>query len=169
LSLIPIVTKCGRLASTFPTLERDMSGEDNKSLVKSFVKAMVTEDLEQLGRLTTDDFTFWVAPTTIASGTYTKDNFLQLMSEVFGNLARPMTLQLGDITAEDDRVSLTMVGNILYKNGKVYNGNYHNLFFLRDGKISAVKEYPDTYHVGEIFGFPNATHANESGIRFAAN
>jgi ketosteroid isomerase-like protein len=79
------------------------------------------------------------------------------MSEVLGDLAGPMTLQLGDLTAEDDRVSLTMIGNIPFKSGKVYNSHYHNLFFLRDGKVSAVKEYLDTYHAGQIFGFPSAT------------
>lgn len=134
-----------------------MSGEDNKNVVRSFFKAFEAEDLEQVDRLTTDDFTFWVGPTTIGSGTYAKETFLKMMTEMLGESGGPMTLQLGDLTAEDDRVSVTMVGNIPYKNGKVYKGHYHNLFFLRDGKVSAVKEYPDTYHFGEIFGFPNAT------------
>jgi uncharacterized protein len=65
-------------------------------------------------------------------------------------------LVLGGFTAEDDRVSVTMVGNIPQRSGKVYSSHYHILFWLRDGKISAVKEYLDTYHVGEIFGFPSA-------------
>jgi ketosteroid isomerase-like protein len=66
---------------------------------------------------------------------------------------------LGDFTAEDDRVSVTTVGNVPFKSGKVYNSHYHFLFFLRHGEISAVKEYLDTYHSGEIFGFPSATAA----------
>lgn len=145
-----------------------MSGEDNKNVVRAFIGAMGAEDLKQLDDLTTDDFTFWVAPTTIASGTYTKENFLQLMSGVFNDLAGPMTLHIGDLTAEGDRVSVTMVGDILYKSGKVYKGNYHNLFFLRGNKVSMVKEYPDTYHVGEIFGFPDSNNAKESGLQFLA-
>jgi ketosteroid isomerase-like protein len=132
-----------------------MSGEVNKNVVRSYFKALEAGDLKQMGHLTTDDFTFWVAPTTIASGTYTKEKWLQLVSDTFDNLAKPMTHQLGDLTAEDDRVSVTTVGNIPFKSGKVYRSHYHLLFFLRDGKISAVKEYLDTYHVGEIFGFPN--------------
>lgn len=134
-----------------------MSGEATKDVVRRFVKALEAMDLEQLGLITTDDLTFWVAPTSIASGTYTKEDWLQLMSGVLGDLAGPITLQLGDLTAEDDRVSLTMVGNILLKSGKIYHNHYHFLFFLREGKISAVKEYSDTYHAGEIFGFPSAT------------
>jgi hypothetical protein len=145
-----------------------MSGEDNKSMVRRFFKALEAGDLEQADRLTTDDFTFWVTPTTVRTGTYTKEKFLQAVSEIRGDLAGPMTLQLGDLTAEDDRVSVTMVGSLPFKSGKVFNSHYHNLLWLRDGKISAVKEYLDTYHVGEIFGFPSATDANESSLRFAA-
>nr|WP_313802996.1 hypothetical protein [Sphingobium sp.] len=79
------------------------------------------------------------------------------MSDMFSGLAEPMTLETGDFTAEDDRVSLTMVGTMPLKTGKVYRGHWHMLFFLRNGKISVMKEYLDTYHAGEIFGFPNTT------------
>jgi ketosteroid isomerase-like protein len=134
-----------------------MTGEANKNVVRRFFKAFEAGDLEEVAHLTTADFTFWLAPTTIGSGTYSKEKFLQSMSGIQGDLAAPMTLQLGDLTAEDDRVSVTMVGNIPFKSGKVYKPNNHNLFWLRDGKISALKEYLDTYHFGEIFGFPSAT------------
>jgi ketosteroid isomerase-like protein len=146
-----------------------MSIEDNKNVIRSFVKAFAAGDLEQVGNLLTEDFTFWLAPTSIASGTYAKEKWLQLMSDVLGDLAGPMTLKSGDLTAEDDRVSLTMEGNLPFKSGKVYQGQYHNLFFLRDGKISAMKEYADTYHLGEIFGFPGTTDAAESSLQFAEN
>ena len=131
-----------------------MSNEDNKRVVRDYFKAVEANDLNGLGQLTTDDFTFWVAPTSISSGTYTKENWLQLVSGVFSDLAGPMTQQPDILTAEDDRVSVTAIGSIPFKNGKVYSSHYHYLFFLRDGKISEVKEYLDTYHVGEIFGFP---------------
>jgi ketosteroid isomerase-like protein len=61
-----------------------------------------------------------------------------------------------------------MEGNLPFKNGKVYKGQYHNLFFLRDGKIALMKEYADTYHIGEIFGFPGAADAEASSLPFAA-
>ena len=145
-------------ASAAPlTRERDMSVEDNKNVVRRFFKALEAGDVGQAERLTTDDLTFWVAPTAISSGSYSKEKWLQAISTALGDLAAPMTLQLGDLTAEDDRVSVTMVGNMRLKNGKVYNGHYHSLFWLRDGKISAAKEYIDTYHFGEVFGFPSAT------------
>lgn len=145
-----------------------MSIEDNKDVIRRFVKAFAAGDLKQVDELLTDDFTFWLAPTSIASGTYVKEKWLELMAEVVNDLAGPMTLQLGDLTAENDRVSLTMEGNLPFKSGKIYKGSYHNLFWLRDGKISAMKEYADTYHIGEIFGFPGADDASESNLQFAA-
>jgi len=134
-----------------------MSTQGNKSVVRSFFKGFEDGNLEQLDHLTTDDFTFWVTPTTVRSGTYNKEKWLEAVSGIRGELAGPMTLQLGDLTAEDDRVSVTVVGNLPFKSGKVFNSHYHILFWLRDGKISAVKEYLDTYQVGQIFGFPSTT------------
>jgi ketosteroid isomerase-like protein len=139
------------------TVEKDMTTEDNKNLVKRFIKAFGTKDLDEVRLVTTDDCTFWVAPTTAASGTHSREEFLQILSDVYEDVDGPITLQIGDITAEDDRVSVTMTGNITFKSGKVYNGTYHNLMWVRDGKISMMKEYLDTYHVGEIFGFPDTT------------
>lgn len=145
-----------------------MSREDNKNVVRSFFAALEAGDLERADDLTTDDFTSWITPTTIRSGTYPKKEFLQAVSEIRGDLAGPMTLQLGDLTAEDDRVSVTIIGNLPFKSGKVFSSHYHNLLWLRDGKISALKEYLDTYHVGETFGFPHAADVDESNLRSAA-
>ena len=132
-----------------------MSTEDNKNIVRSFIKDWVAADFDRLALAIADDATFWVSPTTVGSGTRTKEEWLQLMSFMLGDLAKPMTLETGDFTCEDDRVSVTAVGSMHLKNGKVYNGTYHMLFFVRDGKISALKEYLDTYHAGVIFGFPD--------------
>jgi len=42
------------------------------------------------------------------------------------------------------RVFYAMLGEL--KDGRVYNQEYHFLITLRDGKISAVREYLDTQH-----------------------
>jgi hypothetical protein len=36
-------------------------------------------------------------------------------------------------------------------NGKVYHSPLHLLVEIRDGKIQAVREYMDTYHVYDVF------------------
>jgi ketosteroid isomerase-like protein len=133
-----------------------MTLEDNKNVIRKFFKAFEAQDLEELERLAGDDFSWWVAPTTVSSGTYNKAAWLPLIEATFEQVDGPIKLELGDLTAEDDRVSVTMVGHVPFKGGKLYNSHYHLLFQVRDGKIGPVKEYLDTYHVGEIFGFPNA-------------
>jgi hypothetical protein len=40
------------------------------------------------------------------------------------------------------------------KNGRIYNQQYHTLMVIRDGKISAVREYLDTQHVFEVWFKP---------------
>lgn len=144
-----------------------MSEENNKNVIRQFFGAFEAGDLERVISLITDDFTWWVPPTTIASGTYSKSEWVELISGILGDLAGPMTMQLGHLTAEDDRVSVTAIGNIPLNSGKIYSNHYHILFWLRDGKISVGKEYQDTYHVGEIFGFPSSHDANESRLQLA--
>ncbi len=48
--------------------------------------------------------------------------------------------------AEGDQVAVEAESWGELKNGRVYNQEYHFLITLRDGKISAVREYLDTQH-----------------------
>lgn len=52
---------------------------------------------------------------------------------------------LHDLTA-GYRVAVTAESRGDHKSGKKYNNHYHFLFFIKDGKISRVKEYFDTEH-----------------------
>lgn len=132
-----------------------MTLEENKNIVRKFIKALETGDLAQIEALITDDFKFWLTPTTVSSGTFDKKEWLQLISNIFDEISAPITLHLGEFTAEENRVSVIATGIQPLKSGKVYNNHYHLLFHLMNGKISAAKEYSDTYHFGEIFGFPS--------------
>lgn len=141
-----------------------MTIEENKDVVRRFFKAFEDGDLDQILGLITDDFTWWIPPTTIASGTYPRDQWIELITASLADLAAPMSFKLGELTAENDRVSIIVAGNAPLKNGKVYKNHYHILFWLSDGKISVGKEYQDTYHVGEIYGFPNSVKNKEPSL-----
>ena len=54
-------------------------------------------------------------------------------------------------TAEGDRVALEMESYGEMSNGKVYNNHYHFLVTLSANKITALREYMDTYQVKQVF------------------
>ena len=128
-----------------------MSIEDNKALARSFLEASCAGDFARMREITTDDFTWWQLPSTPFGGTHSKDQFFETLAGAFANADGPFTIEFGDFTAEDDRVSVTAQGNVKFKNGKLYNGHYHCLFYFRDGKISKGREYFDSALVIKVF------------------
>jgi uncharacterized protein len=136
-----------------------MSIEENKRIVEELCEAVRTRDVDRLSKLATSDVTWWVAPSTISSGTLNREQWLGSMAEMFENAAAPFEVTIHELTAEDDRVSATIQGRMQLKNGKTYRPDNHFLFWFRDGKISACKEYLDTYHFGLLFGFPETAAA----------
>lgn len=48
------------------------------------------------------------------------------------------------MTAENNRVSITVEGEGTTPDGRVYTNTYHYLFTFRDGLIAEVREYMDT-------------------------
>ena len=55
------------------------------------------------------------------------------------------------LTAEEDRVSAVVDGHSRRKSGAEYNNNYHFLFTIRDGVITAIREYHDTAYAADIW------------------
>lgn len=128
-----------------------MTLESNKKLARDFLEASTVGDIDFMREVTTDDFTWWHPPSTAFGGTHTKEEFLTMLPETFADADGPFTIEFGDFTAEDDRVSVTAQGYVKFKNGKVYDGHYHCLFYFRDGKISGGREYFDSALVNYVF------------------
>lgn len=131
-----------------------MSSKANKELVLEFFDAIAHGDTQRMDTLMTSDATWWVAPSTIFSGLHPKMAFLAIVPQLFALAAGPLTFRFDELTAEDDRVSLTAKGNMLMKSGKIYQSDYHFLLRVRDGKIAGGKEYLNSAHVNDIFGAP---------------
>lgn len=136
-----------------------MTLEANKQLAQDFLNAIAVGDIDRVSGMMTDDARWWVIPSTTFSGVHEKEAFLGLFPQVLDLGDGPLTFRFDEITAEDDRVSLTAKGHLKLKNNKIYGADYHFLLFIKDGKIAAGKEYVDTSHVGEIFGAPAKTNA----------
>lgn len=136
-----------------------MTLEANKQLARDFLTAVAAGEVSRVDAMMTDDATWWVIPSTAFSGVHQKAAFLGLFPQVLSLGDGPLTYRFDEITAEDDRVSLTVKGHLKLKSGKTYTGDYHFLLFIRDGKIAAGKEYVDTAHVAEVFGLPTTATA----------
>lgn len=127
--------------------------EANKQLVREFMAAFSTGDVDKILPCLADDAEYWISGTIQGmSGSYDKESLGQLLSgvtSVYSNGALALTPL--EMTAEGDRVAAEAESFAELKNGKTYGCKYHYLFVIEDGKIRQVKEYLDTKHAFDIF------------------
>jgi uncharacterized protein len=127
-----------------------MSIEDNKSLAKEFFARFSANDIPGALETMTDDATWWIAgkPEQLsAAGTYSKERIARLFHNMVGQLKDGLKMTVKSLIAEGDMVAVEIESYGELRNGRVYNQEYHVLIAIRDGKISAVREYLDTQHV----------------------
>jgi hypothetical protein len=131
-----------------------MSLEKNKKLAVNLMKAISAGDLERAAALMTDDVRWWSAGTTVASGSRTRQQVMDLAAGVFSLAEGPLVFTFGDVVAEGDRVVVEATSRMNLKSGIVYANQYLVLFRMRDGKISEVREYMDTEYFSSVFPRP---------------
>ncbi len=125
---------------------------ENKATVCNFWEAFSESRFDDALGLLSDDATWLVAGTTSISGSYTKKEFGDLVAGVSEGSVNGIQVNPTILTAEDNRVSMEATSYGLMKDGKEYKNIYHFMHELRDGQITAVREYMDTEHVTETFG-----------------
>ncbi|HEY6332536.1 MAG TPA: nuclear transport factor 2 family protein [Blastocatellia bacterium] len=127
-----------------------MDIEQNKKVASEFLSTLSTGDVAGALNKLGDDLTWWIAGkpgVAPFSGTMTKEQFAGLLQQMGSQLKGGLKMTVKTMTAEEDRVALEVESYGELKNGRVYNQEYHMLMTIRDGKISAVREYLDTQHV----------------------
>jgi len=127
-----------------------MSVEDNKQVVRRFWDEFSNRRLQNAFELLADDATWWIAGDLSISGTYTKQQFVELSSGILTEFPGGVRVTPTVLTAEDDRVAMEAVSHGERVNGRVYQNKYHFQHVLRGGKLIAVREYMDTDHVNRI-------------------
>ena len=80
-------------------------------------------------------------------GTHDKQQIARVFHGMLGQLKNGLRMTVKGAIAEGDQVALEVVSHGELRNGRVYDQEYHMLITIRDGKISAVREYLDTQHV----------------------
>lgn len=98
--------------------------------------------------LVTEDVCWWIP----GRGTTTKADFIEIIAAFQALLDGEVTMTVGGITAEGDRVAVEAETYAKLKNGRIYNNTYHFLFLFRNGKIYLAKEYNNSLHAAEVFG-----------------
>lgn len=129
-----------------------MSLADNKQLVTDFWAAFSAGNYDGALAMLSDDATWWVAGSTALSGTYNKTEFADLLGQVTPLAPQGLSVTPKLLTAEDDRVTVEAESYGEITNGKTYKNIYHFMMVIKDGKLSAVREYLDTEHVTDVFG-----------------
>src|SRR3954452_6487800 len=140
--------------------------EDNKATVLEFLGHMVRSELDQLAAMLTSDFHLWVAGDLVNSGSFhgpeAEAHLRGTGGGSSGLFKSTVRLDIGEVTAEADRVCVEAATYGELSAGGVYENMLHFLFRVRDGKVAEMKEYMDTKHAADTIpgiATPNGTRS----------
>lgn len=125
-----------------------------KELALTWFKALVGGDAKTVVDLTAEGFRYFLTGTLPASGWWDQQGFFESAQMFAGALAGPLTMRIGDVTAEDDRVWIEAESEAPLASGGTYVNTYVIALKVRDGKIAEMKEFSDTLHVFEAIDTP---------------
>ena len=127
-----------------------MENHQNKQRAVEFFACFNANDIAGALARTTDDATWWIAgkPAQLpVAGVHTKERIARIFYNMADQIPAGLKLTVKSLIAEGDQVALEVESYGELRNGRIYNQEYHMLMTLREGKISAVREYLDTQHV----------------------
>ena len=76
----------------------------------------------------------------------------ELIGPLFGQLRAGISSRIDRLVSEGDVVVAETSGTAETLDGVAYNNTYCQIFTIRDGRISQVKEYFDTALTDTVFG-----------------
>ena len=127
-----------------------MTLDANKQLAAKLFDRISANDIPGALDTLADDATWWIAgkpDAQPASGLHDKAWIAGLFQRMTSQLDGPMRMTVRGLVAEGDKVAAEVEGHGTLRDGRSYDQEYHFLMTLRDGKISAVREYLDTQQV----------------------
>lgn len=131
-----------------------MSIEENKDVVRQFLAKFGNSDADGLIDSLTDDATWWIggkAGDLPQAGEKTKAGISAVLRGIGAKIPGGIDMRIRGMIGEGDKVAAEVEAHGEITNGRIYNNEYHFLFTVQDGRISAVKEYHDTLHLKTIF------------------
>jgi uncharacterized protein len=130
-----------------------MSIEDNKKLVAEFFAHFKRKEVQEALDMMTPDGTWWIGgkPELFPlSGLKSKAEIGEILLGLVPGTRDGLAITPKAMTAEGNRVAVEAESYGELGNGRIYNNEYHFLVEVRDGKISAVREYLDTMHTADV-------------------
>jgi uncharacterized protein len=120
--------------------------EANKAIIRRFLGAVESGDVETIEALQAPDCTWWV----IGGGDISREAYTEAVKGMLLN-ASPRKVEIIGMIAEGDTVAAE-VRSEMHFGERVYANEYHDLFVLKDGQIIHGREYFDTSKVAAFFG-----------------
>lgn len=131
-----------------------MSAEANKQLMKSLFEELAKGNSRPYLEALSPDFELTVTGQTPWSGTYRGPRVREFYDAVWANYADRYTTMAVNIIADGDTVAVESRGCVTTVRGDLYDNQYCLLFELKDGRITAQREYADTLLVDRVLGRP---------------
>jgi ketosteroid isomerase-like protein len=125
-----------------------------KQVALTWFKALVSGDATTATELIAPDFRYFLTGNLPASGWWNLQGFIASAQMFAGVLAGPITMRIGDVTAEDDRVWIEAESEAPLASGGTYANTYVIALKVRDGKVAEMKEFSDTLQVFEAIDTP---------------
>jgi uncharacterized protein len=120
--------------------------ETNKDIVRRFLGAVESGDVDVIEALQAPDCTWWV----VGGGDMSRQAYTDAVKGMLLT-ANPRKVEIIGILAEGDTVAAE-VRSEMHFGDRIYANEYHDLFVLRDGQIVHGREYFDTGKVAAFFG-----------------
>jgi uncharacterized protein len=115
-----------------------------------FLEEMSKGDYGKVLKLMTDDATYWIVGNHPMAGTHTRKKMPEFFSFLGSIFPKGIKVIADRLIGEEDDVAVEGHAYAELANGKIYENKYVWFFEVKDGKIRAVREYPDTQYAKEV-------------------
>jgi ketosteroid isomerase-like protein len=135
-------------------MKEDAVSEATKALALKWFEALVEGDTKTAFDMMHPDFRYFLPGNMPCSGWTDRKGFADTAVIMSDMMAGPMSMQLGDVVAEGDRVFIEAQGDALLKTGQRYQNVYVMALRVRDGQIAELKEFCDSLHTYQVMDHP---------------
>jgi len=131
-----------------------MTAAENKQLMKAIFEELAKGNSRPYFEALAEDFELTVTGQTPWSGTYKGEQAREFYRAVSANYADRYTTMAVNMIADGDAVAVESRGCVTTVRGDLYANQYCLVFELKDGRITAQREYADTLMVDRMLGRP---------------